>query len=301
MSNSSLFDAYYYHHGCGCRPYRRDEVWLNFFDQIASRIVEQFDPKTVLDAGCAWGFLVEAFRKRNVEAYGVDVSEYAIQNVHPEMKPYCWVGSATETFPQKYDLITCIEVLEHMPQLEAEKAIENLCVHANEIVFSSTPFDYKEVTHFNVHDPEYWAEQFARHGFYRDMDADLTYITSWAVRFVKTNRTNIRLVREYERKFWQLRKENFDLRQLSAEMQDQLRQQENQTRTLQAQWTEKEQREQAVTAQLSEIQNSRAWKFVTGMRNIRLWLFPKDSYRERLAKQIWHGVRKFGKGASNSG
>ena len=115
MSNSSFFDAYYYHHGCGCRPYQRDEVWLNFFDQIASRIIEQFDPKTVLDAGCAWGFLVEAFRKRGVEAYGVDVSEYAIQNVHPEMKSYCWVGSVTESFPQKYGLITCIEVLEHMP------------------------------------------------------------------------------------------------------------------------------------------------------------------------------------------
>ena len=35
MSSSSFFDKYYYEHGCG-RPYERDEVWLDFFDGIAS-------------------------------------------------------------------------------------------------------------------------------------------------------------------------------------------------------------------------------------------------------------------------
>ena len=251
MTTSSLYDEYYYSHDCG-RPYQRDDGWLNFFDQIAKRIIEQFEPKTVLDAGCAWGFLVEAFRNRGVEAYGVDISEYAIQNVHPDIKPYCWIGSITEPFPKKYELITCIEVLEHMPQKEAEKAIENLCTYSNEIVFSSTPFDYKEATHFNVHDPEYWAEQFARYGFYRDMEADLSCITSWAVRFVKTKRTSIKLVREYERKFWQLKKENFDLRQLSVETQDILRQQENQVQTFGTQVAEKEQSVQALSAQVAE-------------------------------------------------
>ena len=305
MTNSSLYDEYYYSHDFG-RPYQRDEVWLAFFDQIAKRIIEQFEPKTVLDAGCAWGFLVEAFRNRGVEAFGVDISEYAIQNVHPDIKPYCWNGSIIEPFPQKYDLITCIEVLEHLPQQEAEKAIENLCAHANEIVFSSTPFDYKEATHFNVHNPDYWVEQFARYGFYRDMEADVTCITSWAVRFVKTKRTSLRLVREYERKFWQLRKENFDLRQLSIETQDRLKQQENQVQTfgvqvaekeqsvqaLSAQVAEKEQSVHALTAQVAEIKGSKAWKLVTEIRKIRVWLIPKDSQRERFARKVWHGMKK---------
>ncbi len=66
--DASLYDDYYYAHDCG-RPYRRDEEWLNFFDRIAARIIELYAPRTVLDAGCAWGFLVEAFRKRGVEAY----------------------------------------------------------------------------------------------------------------------------------------------------------------------------------------------------------------------------------------
>jgi hypothetical protein len=234
-----IYDEYYYAHDCG-RPYKRDESWLSFFDVIASRIIEQFAPVSVLDAGCAWGFLVEAFRRRSVEAYGVDISEYALGNVSSEIKSYCWLGSITEAFPQNYDLITCIEVLEHMPSQEAELAIENMCEHATEIVFSSTPFDYKEATHINVHDPEYWAEKFARHGFYRDLEADMSFITAWATRFVKVKRTNVTLVREYEHRFWQLSKENFDLRQLSLESQETIRQLDKQVRALGSKLAENE-------------------------------------------------------------
>ena len=52
------FDAYYYAHDCGL-PYERNEQWLNFFGGIAERIVQEINPKTELDAGCAMGFLVE--------------------------------------------------------------------------------------------------------------------------------------------------------------------------------------------------------------------------------------------------
>jgi len=38
---------------------------------------------------------------------------------------------------------------------------------------------------------------------------------------------------------------------------------------------------------LAEIESSKAWKLVTVIRKIRIWLIPKDSHRERLAKKIW--------------
>jgi len=290
MSNSSFFDAYYFEHGCG-RPYERNEGWLNFFDGIAKRIIEESEPKTVLDAGCALGFLVEAFRNRGVEAFGIDISKFAIENVYPDIKPYCWVGSVCEPFPQKYDLNTCIEILEHLTQPDAEKAIANICAHANEIVFSSTPFDYKESTHFNVQPPEYWAEQFARYGFYRDLESDMSFITSWSVKFVKINRSNPRLVREYERKFWYLWKENTDLRSLSAEMRQDLSEQADQVRILRQQTEEKEQSVQALTAQLTEILISKAWKFTLFLRQIRVKLLPPGSRRERLARWAYLALK----------
>ena len=182
MKSSDLFDSYYFATGCG-RPYQRDDHWLSFFDQIAGRLVSDIQPASVLDAGCAMGFLVEMLRKRGVEAYGVDISDYAIENAAPEIQDSVWVGSVTDPLPRKYDLIVTIEVFEHLSKEVAEQAVENLCQSSDDILFSSTPLDYKEATHFNVQPPEYWAEQFARHGFYRDVDFDATFLTPWAIRF----------------------------------------------------------------------------------------------------------------------
>ncbi len=145
----SDFDAFYYAHGCGL-PYERNEQWLGFFQQIADRIIADFQPNTVLDAGCAKGFLVEGFRNRGIEAWGVDISEHAIQSVHESVKPFCWEGSIADPFPNRYDFIITIEVLEHMPAELGRLAIANLCAHSDRILFTSTPFDYKEATHYNV-------------------------------------------------------------------------------------------------------------------------------------------------------
>ena len=92
IDTSRTFDSYYFAHGCG-RPYQRDELWLNMFNDIAEHIVDRMAPSCVLDAGCAMGFLVEALRKRGVEAHGIDISAYAIQNVHREILSYCRVAS----------------------------------------------------------------------------------------------------------------------------------------------------------------------------------------------------------------
>lgn len=217
QDNETPFDAYYFAHGCG-RPYQRDEAWLGFFNGIAKRIAEEIGPSSVLDAGCAMGFLVEGLRSFGIEAYGIDVSHYAIENVHPSVKGYCAEGSIAEDLDREYDLIVCIEVLEHMPAEEAVKAIENLCGHANEVLFSSTPFDYKEATHINVRTPEYWAERFALQGFLRDVDYDASYITPWATRFVRADQPLHRVVQNYERRFFQLWKENSDERELVGTM-----------------------------------------------------------------------------------
>ena len=42
---------------------------------------------------------------------------------------------------------------------------------------------------------------------------------------------------------------------------------------------------------LAEIESSMAWKLVTVIRKIRLWLIPKDSHREGLAKKVWRGIK----------
>ena len=215
------FDEFYYRNCCG-RPYARDEEWLTFFRGIAGRIAADLQPGRVLDAGCALGLLVETLRERGVEAFGVDLSTYAIEHVHESVKPFCWHGSITDPIDQRYDLIVSIEVVEHMPPREAERAIENLCATTGRVLFSSSPLDYREPTHINVHPTEYWSEQFARWGFFRDIDYDASYITPWAVLFHKSAEPMHRIVRGYERRYAEMHRAESDARAYSIDIQERL-------------------------------------------------------------------------------
>ncbi len=110
-----------------------------------------------------------------------------------------------------------------MPAPEAERAIENMCAHTTDILFSSTPLDYKEATHVNVHQPDYWVEQFGRYGFFRDVDFDGSLITPWTIRFRKSLDPPQRIARDYERRLWELIAERNDLRTQNLHLQEQLK------------------------------------------------------------------------------
>ena len=169
--------------------YNNRNKWFPFFDHIAAQIIERFNPKTVLDAGCAMGYLVEALRKRGVEAYGFDVAEYAISRVAEEVKPYCVVHSITEelpdSLPKTFDLITTIEVLEHLHPEDGTKAIKNLCQYSDTIIFTSQPHDLDNITHVNVQQQEYWCKEFAKHSFFKDHIVPVDFICEHAMLFRK--------------------------------------------------------------------------------------------------------------------
>ena len=50
------------------RTDERNERWLSSSASVADGIVRDLHPTSVLDAGCAMGFLVEALRQRGVDA-----------------------------------------------------------------------------------------------------------------------------------------------------------------------------------------------------------------------------------------
>mgnify|MGYP000143551346 FL=1 len=199
---SEIYNEEYYHNGCGPIPYEEPEHWVEFFGMIADRIVNDLHPRTVLDAGCAMGYLVAALRDRGVEAYGVDISEYAISKVREDVRPFCRVASLTEAFPndllQHYDLVVTIEVLEHLYAEDGKKAIANLCKCADTVLFSSTPDDFEERTHVNVQQREYWARLFFEQGFTDDINYRPRYLTPYASLFRK-NTDMVRQIEDYER------------------------------------------------------------------------------------------------------
>jgi len=277
------YNAAYYAHNCG-EPYEHNEAWMGVFNLIADHIVNEFHPRSVLDAGCAMGFLVESLRQRGVEAWGIDVSEYAIQNVLPDFRPYCKVGLITEPFPHpRYDLITCIEVIEHLTAQEADRAIENICKHTDDILLSSTPFDFREPTHVNVQPPEYWAALFNRFGFIHDIDFDASFIAPWAMRFVKAQPSIENRISNYERKIWHLSQEITRRRDLIVEYKKEIAQKEMSIQY----WKSAPKRLQS---ELDEIRNSTSWQIITGFQRFRERIIPLGSRREAAMRSIFRGL-----------
>ena len=175
--SEEVFGSRYYATSCGSQPYDHSSpYWGEFFGRIADELIRSFRPKRVFDAGCAHGFLVEAFWDRGIEAWGRDISSYANSDVRPDMRAYCAVGSIAEPIEGRYDLVTCIEVLEHMPEADAIRAIGAMTKVTDRVLFSSSPTDFEEETHINVRPPIYWLRHFAAHGFAPDLGYDATFI-----------------------------------------------------------------------------------------------------------------------------
>ncbi len=182
----SLFGKKYYKNNCGPIPYDRSHPhFLDFFGKVADWIVQNLKPRTVMDVGCAKGFLVEALRDRGVLAYGVDVSKYAISQVREDIRPYCRVGLATEPLNREYDLVTCIEVVEHLTDQDGRACIKHLTEKAGAVLFSSSPTDFTEPTHINVRPILYWARIFRENGFHPDATLNPDVLTLQAMVFKK--------------------------------------------------------------------------------------------------------------------
>lgn len=174
--NKNYYDEY--SNGAG---YENNKLWEYMFSNIADIIIQKYNPKTVLDIGCAFGYLVHALRKKGVESYGIDVSEYAINHADESVKPYLKNMSALdelpENFPKHYDLVVSIEMIEHLYEEDGLKVIDKMVSYADRVLISSTDDDYDDVTHFNVQKKEYWVDKFARKGFLRNLEDDVTFIS----------------------------------------------------------------------------------------------------------------------------
>jgi len=82
---------------------------------------------TVLEIGCAKGFLLVEFLKIGVGVVGVDRSNYAVSNAHPDVKQFITVSKSIDAqLPDEVDLSIAKEVLSHMPLDEVISTITRL-------------------------------------------------------------------------------------------------------------------------------------------------------------------------------
>lgn len=101
---------------------------------------EMFQPKTMLDVGCGRGQFVLAGRNMGIKAHGFDFSDYAVGKGRVEgCKPeWLKLHDATQRWPYEdnsYDLVTGLDVMEHVYQSDLQFVIDELYRVADKYVF----------------------------------------------------------------------------------------------------------------------------------------------------------------------
>lgn len=83
------------------------------------------DGDELYDIGCARGFLVKALRMRGVNAWGYDISKWAIENCDDAVRPY--VSNSLVVNQYRYDFINLKDIAEHVPISQLKVLIPKLC------------------------------------------------------------------------------------------------------------------------------------------------------------------------------
>lgn len=114
---------------------------LDYIDRKAS-----ISGKRVLDIGCGGGILSEAMARRGAAVTGIDLNEKALKvarlhMLESQVKVDYQLSSA-EAFsaqhPAEYDVITCLEMLEHVPDPASVVSAAALLVRPGGWLFFST-------------------------------------------------------------------------------------------------------------------------------------------------------------------
>ena len=167
----------------GYGGYRYDGRWVSFAQKLVAHYGLQPGQK-VLDIGCGKGFLVHDFRKvlPGLEAFGLDVSAYAIKNAMPEVREYLRQGDAVQLpyLDESFDLVVSINTLHNLqlPGLwQALRELERVGKKNKFIVMDSYRNErekanllYWQITCESIFSPQEWEFLFRQTGYQGDYD-----------------------------------------------------------------------------------------------------------------------------------
>lgn len=105
---------------------------------FARRYVEEMNIKrqhSILEIGCARGFLIKALRQMYFDAYGYDISEWAIKNCDPEVQSRVH----NQILHDEYDHIISKDCLEHVTEEDLVKLVDRMLSLARETILIIVP------------------------------------------------------------------------------------------------------------------------------------------------------------------
>lgn len=104
------------------------------------------DTVTLLDVGCGVGvFLDLLYKHRNIKGVGIDISEAKVNFARKHYHIIAEKGDAGSLRfdDSSFDVVTALEVLEHLPYGTFEKAIKEMARVARKTIIISVPYNEK--------------------------------------------------------------------------------------------------------------------------------------------------------------
>jgi len=179
--DKSYYDKIYYDDGvCSGKSCYVNYRWMpELTIKMAYNFIRYLDidsSNRILDYGCAMGYLVKAFRILDIDAYGCDISEYAISHADADVRDHCYlIDPDYPQFEGQYDWIITKDVLEHM-EFEQIKIFLNKSHEATEKMFHIIPLGdddgrfvvpeyHDDPSHIQIHTVDWWNNIFESCGW----------------------------------------------------------------------------------------------------------------------------------------
>ncbi|MFP5380351.1 MAG: methyltransferase domain-containing protein, partial [Vicinamibacteria bacterium] len=175
VRSGALFGEAYFEHGreSGLNGY---DAYTDSFAAVQAAIVAgTFQPGSCLEIGCAKGEFVAELRARGIRAFGTDISAWSVAAASPDVRPRLTASmiSALPYASDAFDLVTAVEVFEHVPPEQVDVAIRELWRVARTFVWvtvqntdAATPEHFfTDLTHVTMKPLAWWQERFRANGF----------------------------------------------------------------------------------------------------------------------------------------
>jgi len=104
--------------------------------EYINQLVERYEFSSILDVGCAQGKVVEAYRKKGKDAYGIDVAQGAVTDCKRKGLN-CKVSSVLDIpyLDNRFDAVVTTDVLEHLKEEDVDKAISEIIRVTKKYIF----------------------------------------------------------------------------------------------------------------------------------------------------------------------
>ncbi len=146
-----------------------------FPKEILDLTLALYRPGSILDVGCGTGISLDYFKSKGIKVLGLEGSELAISKArNPSLISLCDLNVAVQ-LNEKFDLVWCFEVAEHIHPKYVSEFLETLTNHGDRILLSAAQPGQGGLGHLNEQPLEYWIALMRERGFAFDAENSEKY------------------------------------------------------------------------------------------------------------------------------